>query len=173
MDKWLIALGVAFGVINFWMQASYTFRNRGKKLGKVLAMPLFLKLNLLSVFGVMKSFEGESGEATFTGLFFSAIFCITTGVAGYYNSIKYLEGYRGGKLSKVLFYVMIIIIFLAGTIPVHQEIYKSLTIGFLVGGTVFLLTGFLSNKFDLRDIWRAIKKLGVIIMRAFKKNTRP
>lgn len=155
------------------MQASYTFPNRGKALGKVLAMPLILKLNLLSVFGVVRAFEGESGEATFTGLFFSAIFCITTGVAGYYNSIKYLEGYRGGKLSKVLFYIMIIIIFLAGTIPAHQEIYSALTIGFLVGGTLFLLIGFSYNKFGLRDIWRAIKKLGVIIMRAFKKNIRP
>ena len=173
MDKWLIALGVAFGVINFWMQASYTFPNREKKLGKVLAMPLFLKLNLLSVFGVTKSFEGEFGEATFTGLFFSAIFCITTGVAGYYNSIKYLEGYRGGEVSKFLFYTMIIIIFLAGIIPAHQEIYKSLTIGFLVGGTIFLLIGFFSNKFGFRDLWRAIKKLGVIIIRAFKKTMRP
>lgn len=170
--KWYEILAILFGIINFWMQASYTFPNKGKKLGKVLAMPLILKITLVSVFAITETFSEKIFGLPILGIVFSGVICLSAGVIGYHLSIKHLEKFKGGVTSKRLFYLMIMIIFLSLFLSPHREIYKNLTIGFLVGGTIFLLIGLADKKIKPKDIWLAVKKLGVLIFDAFKDNIK-
>jgi hypothetical protein len=170
--RWYEILGIVFGIINFWMQASYTFPNKGKKLGKVLAMPLILKITLVSVFAITETFSEKIFGLPVLGIIFSVIICLSAGVIGYHLSIKHLEKFKGGVTSKRFFYLMITIIFVSLFFSPHREIYTNLTISFLVGGTIFLLIGLADKKIKARDIWFAIKKLGILIIDAFKNNMR-
>lgn len=170
--KWYEILGILFGIINFWMQASYTFPNKGRKLGKVLAMPLILKITLISVFAITETFSEKIFGLPILGIVFSGVICLSAGVIGYHLSIKHLERFRGGRTSKRLFYLMITIIFLSLFFSPHREIYKSLTIWFLIGGTIFLLKGLVDKKIKIKDIWIAVRRLGVFIFDAFKNNIR-